>query len=183
MITLRNLQAPDLSRLGEIDRSEHVTLGYRVRGGALVPEAVDSPAERWSAERVEAYVRRFAVRLESGGMCVGAEDSAEGGRLAGVAILGAEPVETRPSLLQLLFLHVSRPYRRRGVAGRLLDRVEGEARRRGAEGLYISAAPTESAVGFYLNRGATLLAPPDPTLLAVEPEDIHLGLAFRRSSL
>ena len=180
MITLRNLQGHELSRLGEIDRSEHVTLVYRVQDGVLVPEAVDSNAARWSAARTVGYVRELVMRLESGGMCVGAEDSAGGGRLVGVASLGAEPVETRPSLLQLSFLHVSRPYRRQGVAGRLLERVESEAQRRGAEGLYISATPTESAVGFYLNRGATLLVPPDPALLAVEPEDIHLGLPLRR---
>lgn len=180
MITLRDLQVDELGRVGEIDRREHVTLVYRVEDGVLVSEAIDSQAERWSAERVAGYVRRLVMCLQSGGMCFGAEDSAEGGRLAGVAALGAEPVETRPSLLELKFMHVSQPYRRQGVAGRLLERVESEARRRGAEGLYISATPTGSAVGFYLSRGATLLAPPDPALLAVEPEDIHLGLPLSR---
>lgn len=179
-MTLRDLQADELWRLREIDRSEHVTLVYRVQDGVLVSEAVDSHAERWSAERTEGYVRELVMRLQSGGLCVGAEDSAEGGRLAGVASLGAEPVETRPALLQLTFMHVSRPYRRQGVAGRLLERVESEARRRGAEGLYISATPTGSAVGFYLSRGATLLVPPDPALLAAEADDIHLGLPLGR---
>ncbi|RJQ10559.1 MAG: hypothetical protein C4558_04475 [Dehalococcoidia bacterium] len=110
MIKLRNLQVHELSRLGEIDRSEHITLVYRVQDGVLVPEAVDSNAVRWSAERTEGYVRELVMRLQSGGMCVGAEDSAGGGGLAGIASLGAEPVETRPSLLQLRFMHVSRPY-------------------------------------------------------------------------
>lgn len=180
MITLRNFQGDELSRLGEIDRSEHVTLAYHVQEGVLVSVAVDWDIPRWSAEDIEGYVRELGMHLQSGGMCVGAEDSAEGGRLAGVAILSAEPVETRPSLLQLRFLHISRPYRRHGVAGRLLERVTSEAQQRGAEGLHISATRTESAVGFYLNRGATLLAPPDPALLAKEPVDIHLGLPFRR---
>ncbi|RLT38309.1 MAG: GNAT family N-acetyltransferase [Chloroflexi bacterium] len=180
MITLRNLHLDELGRIGEIDRSEPVTLVYRVDDGVLVSEAIDSEAERWSAERVAGYVRDLVRVLESGGLCFGAENSAEGGRLAGVASLGAERVETRPSMLELKFMHVSRPYRRHGVAGRLLERVESEARRRGAEGLYISATPTASAVGFYLSRGATLLVPPDPALLAAEPEDIHLGLPLRR---
>lgn len=179
MITLRALQAHELSRIGEIDRSEHVTQLYRVEDRVLVSEAIDSEAEHWSAERVAGYVRRLVVCLQSGGMCFGAEDSAEGGRLAGVASLGAEPVETRPTLRELKFMHVSQPYRRQGVAGRLLERVASEARRRGAEGLYISATPTASAVGFYLSRGATLLQPPDPAPLAAEPEDIHLGLLLR----
>ena len=180
MITVRNLHIDELGRIGEIDRSERVTLRYRAKDGVLVSEAIDSEAERWSAERVAGYVRRLVMCLQSGGVCFGVEDSAEGGRLAGVAALDAEPVVTRPSLLELKFMHVSQPYRRQGVARGLLDRVEGEARRRGAEGLYISATPTGSAVGFYLSRGATLLVPPDPALLAAEPEDIHLGLPLQR---
>lgn len=179
MITLRDLQAHELHRLGEIDRSEHVTLSYRVEDGVLVSKAVAWDVPRWSDERVEGYVCEFVARLERGGICAAAEDTAEGGRLAGMAILAAGPVETLPSLLPLLFFHVSRPYRRRGVASRLLERVEHEARGLGVAGVYISATPTGSAVGFYLNHGATLLATPDPALQAAEPDDIHMGLTFR----
>lgn len=44
----------------------------------------------------------------------------------------------------------------------------------GAKALCVSAAPTENTVDFYLNRGCVLAPGPDPALLAVEPDDIHL---------
>ncbi len=91
-----------------------------------------------------------------------------------VAVLGNRPLGPDADLLQLVLLHVSQPHRRSGLAGRLLDAISKHARERGARGLYISATQSESAVGFYLGRGATLAAEPDPNLLAKEPEDIHL---------
>ncbi len=176
MIRLRALGEGELRRIDEIDRRERVTVGYRVSEGVLVSGAVDWDVPVWSADRVERYVSAFTPQLRAGGFCLAAED-VTGGRLAGVATLGADSPATRPDLLPLLFFHVSRPYRRQGVAGRLLERIEAEATRRGARGLYISATPSESAVGFYLAHGATLITP-DPALLEAEPEDIHLQLVF-----
>jgi GNAT superfamily N-acetyltransferase len=79
-------------------------------------------------------------------------------------------------LLQLAFLHVGRPYRRAGLAGVLFARACDEAALRGACRLYISATPFEGALRFYLSRGARLADPPDPGLLELEPEDVHLVL-------
>jgi GNAT superfamily N-acetyltransferase len=95
-----------------------------------------------------------------------------------VAVLGNRPLGPGDELLQLVFLHVSRDHRRRGVATLLMDASAGAARRRGARGLYISATASESAVGLYTSRGAVLLDEPDPELLAKEPEDIHLAEYF-----
>ena len=58
------------------------------------------------------------------------------------------------------------------VVGEMRTRPCGEAR-----GLYISATPSESALRF-IAQGARLAAPPDPDLLALEPEDVHLILAL-----
>ena len=41
-------------------------------------------------------------------------------------------------------------------------------------GLAFASVPTESAVGFYLRQGFQLTDEPDPELLALEPEDIHM---------
>jgi hypothetical protein len=42
--------------------------------------------------------------------------------------------------------------------------------------LYVSATPSESALGFYRSLGARLADPVDPDLFAREPEDVHLVL-------
>jgi hypothetical protein len=48
------------------------------------------------------------------------------------------------------------------------------AREAGAKALYVSSAPTENTVDFYLKRGCVLAPEPDAALMANEPDDIHL---------
>jgi hypothetical protein len=48
-----------------------------------------------------------------------------------------------------------------------------QARATGATQLYVSSAPTESAVSSYLSQGFELTPKPHPELFRVEPEDIH----------
>lgn len=56
-----------------------------------------------------------------------------------------------------------------------MDEMESLARDRDARALYVSATPSESAVGFYLSRGFRPTEPfPEP--FAKEPEDIHMLL-------
>ena len=50
-----------------------------------------------------------------------------------------------------------------------------------AENVYVSATPSESAVGFYKSLGFTLIAEPLPELFALEPEDIHMILKINQS--
>jgi len=98
----------------------------------------------------------------------------DGHRLAGVAVLGSRFVGKQPRMLQLEFLHVSSPYRRRGLGTQLFNLAAAEARRRGAEWMYISATPSENTIGFYLRLGCRVALEPDPELFELEPEDIHL---------
>jgi hypothetical protein len=57
-----------------------------------------------------------------------------------------------------------------------MDLACAAARERGARLLYISATPSDSAIGFYTSCGARPAARVDPELFALEPEDIHLAL-------
>jgi GNAT superfamily N-acetyltransferase len=173
MIEIRQLTASEIGRLGEIDRSEQVRVGYTIREGELRAEAVDWQVPPWSADgegphSVQAMIRFCARHLEEGGVLLGALD---GERLAGVAVLRYHLTE---SIAQLAFLHVSRPYRRQGIAARLTEEASGLARREGARELYVSATPSESAVGFYLSQGFRPTDTPHPELYALEPEDIHM---------
>ncbi len=73
---------------------------------------------------------------------------------------------------------MSRDSRRTGIAGRLVAELRAETLRRGARRLYISATPSESALGFCLSLGAEPAAPVDEWLFALEPEDVHLVLGL-----
>ena len=172
-IRIQQLPASDIGRLAEIDRSEQVRVGYTYSDGELRAEAVDWRVPPWSAEgdgphSLQTMVRFCAEHLEAGGVLLGALD---GERLAGVAILRYRLTE---SMAQLAFLHVSRPYRRQGIAARLAEEAARLARLDGARELYVSATESESAVGFYLSQGFRPTDTPHPVLLALEPEDIHM---------
>ena len=78
-----------------------------------------------------------------------------------------------PRLAWLAFLHVSRPYGRRGAAQALWNAAADIAGAADAESIYVSATPTASAVGFYLRQHCHLARPVHPDLFAAEPDDIH----------
>jgi GNAT superfamily N-acetyltransferase len=171
---VRQLAADDVSLFATIDRTEHVDIEYRVVDGELQsgPATIpDVPA--WDPigsgpHSVASHVAFCASAVARGGILLGAFDAEQ---TAGLAIV--DPV-FEPPLAWLASLHVSRPFRRRGAAQALWNVATELAVANGAKAIYVSATPTESAVGFYLKQGCRLASPVHPDLYAAEPEDIHL---------
>jgi GNAT superfamily N-acetyltransferase len=127
----------------------------------------------WLSERDwEPGVRRWQGFLAAGGTAFGAF---EDGKLIGVAVLRTRLTADTD---QLASLYIDRAFRRSGVGRELVDRVVDTAREGGAVNLYVSAAPSESAVSFYLSRGFTPLAEPHPVLFELEPDDIHMSMVL-----
>jgi predicted N-acetyltransferase YhbS len=89
-------------------------------------------------------------------------------------VLNNKFIGQRRDHLQLEFLHVSNSHRYEGLGASLFEVAGKKAHERGAKWLYISATPLENTVNFYLRRGCSLVATPDPAPFALEPEDIHL---------
>jgi GNAT superfamily N-acetyltransferase len=173
MITLRPMAAAELGRIGEVDRSEHITREYAWRAGVLECRAVDVRARRWAdvetgSDSVRGRVREWAPILSAGGVLVGAF---EADALVGFAIY-------RPGLTedmgQLAALFVSAGHRRTGIGARLAAEVERLARAGGERRLYVSATPSAPTVAFYRSRGFAPARAPHPALFAAEPLDIHL---------
>ena len=175
MIEIKELRPEEIVRIAEIDRSEHVTKGYKVKSGRLVAEAVDWNVPRWPKEgsddfSIQGMLKFLRPILNSGGILLGA---LEGDRFAGLAVLRPHLEE---EIAQLAALFVSKDYRRRGIARQLTEEAIRLSRETGAHQLYVSATPSESAVGFYLSQGFKLAKRVHPELYELEPEDIHLIL-------
>ena len=173
------LPAEDVSLLGTIDRSEHVDVQYCVIDDELqqIPVAITEVAP-WDPtgsgpHSVADKIAFCESAVARGGILLGAFD---GERPAGLAIVNPA---FEPLLAWLAFLHVSRPYRRRGAARALWNLAADIAVANGAKSIYVSATPTGSAVGFYLRQGCRLAHPVHPDLFAAEPEDIHLVRSLR----
>lgn len=164
---LREMAVHELGRLVEIDVSEHGTVVYTFAGGQLSTTHETWYRPPWTAQswREESWITVLGVK---GIRILGAFDSE---RLAGMAVLRPQLTE---NMAQLAALFVSRDNRRRGIARMLLDQVCRLAREQGHDRLYVSATPSESAVGFYLSQGFQPTEQVHPELYALEPEDIHM---------
>lgn len=175
MISTRRLPATDLSRIGEIDRSERIEQAYVYDSGSLALKRVNWDVPQWSEEgtgdhSVAAKVAAWKPWVEEGGTLFGAFD---GPSLLGFAIYRPDIAE---SMAQFAVLHVSRAHRRCGVGMALAREVIGAARADGARSIYVSSAPTRGTVDFYASLGFRLTEHPIKELYELEPEDIHMVL-------
>ncbi len=170
-IRFLRLDRADLTRLGEIDRSEHITATYCCEAGKLIGAASDIHATAWhdgSGDHSLSHMIEFCDdHLAHGGVAIGAFADE---RLVGIGIVS---FDVAPHTAQLAFLHVTRELRRTGLGRLLTRRLDELAAARGARHMYVSATPSESAVGFYLAEGFRPTAP-IPRLFELEPEDIHM---------
>ncbi len=167
------MAASELDRIGEVDRTEHVTREYSYRRGLLECRVVDVRAPRWSpdgdhARSVRGQIGAWRPILERGGVLVGAFDA---DALVGFAIYRPDLAEGTANLAAL---YVSLEWRHAGVGSRLTEEVARLARADGARRLYVSATPSVPTVDFYSSRGFRPTDEPDAALFALEPDDIHM---------
>lgn len=171
-IAYRALLANEVTRIREIDRTERVRIGYRVEGDTLIRMNVVWDSSPWREEGDEHSFPHMIHFLEgilgNKGSMLGAFD---GDRLVGLAAFRPHLSET---MAELALLHVTNGYRRLGIASHFFDEIVKMAHQTGATQLYVSATPSESAVGFYTSRGFVWTQTPHPELFALEPEDIHM---------
>src|SRR5690349_24747972 len=138
---VRRLPAEDVSRVAVIERAEHVDVEYRVIDGELrefaaaITEVASWDRTGSGSHSVAAKIAFCSSVVANGGILLGAFDAEH---TAGLAIV--QP-RFEPPLAWLAFLHVSRPYRRRGAAQALWDLAVDLAVADGAQSMYVSATP------------------------------------------
>jgi predicted N-acetyltransferase YhbS len=172
---IRQLLHDEIDKIWTIDRSEVIHRIYRLQQGVLILEPAYCEASGWPPGEVERVTPLLHDCYRRGGEFYG---MFEGEALVGAAVIDGECIGPDRAWVALKFLYVSRSHRGKGVGSRLFEYAKDMARRSGARGLYISSTPTEYSVYFYLRLGCEIAAEPDPTLFALEPEDIHLTCAL-----
>lgn len=175
MITYKELAESDLSRIAEIDRSEVIRIGYEVRERVLAEIDVmwDTPnfiAEGEGEHTVAGEIEFCRSHMARNAIAIGGFDGE-----AFIAI-GILTPDIRPKMAQLAYLHVSRECRRKGVGTAITRQLLERASALGSKRVYVSAVPSESAVGFYKSFGFDLIGEPLPELYELEPDDIHMVL-------
>ncbi len=167
-ISIRPLSPGELHRVAEIDVSERGTIVYRQIGRTAEPVSETWSRPPKSPATWNHHIAGWRPILAEGGAAIGAF---AGARLVGIAVLRPR-LSARIAQLDALF--VDKDHRRRHVARRLVEEVARLARDRGATALYVSATPSESAIGFYRSQGFTPTNQVNAALYALEPDDIHM---------
>jgi GNAT superfamily N-acetyltransferase len=170
----RPMVRDDIARLPEIDRYEEADQLYAVRDGQLVVRDQQWTHPGWDQAYYDVRLPRLYASFDHDGAGWSVEMD---GRLAAITVLdGRWMDEANPETLDLTFIHVTRQLRANGVGREIYDRTAALARSRGARHLYVSASASRKTVDFYLRRGMYLAPTPDPTLFAMEPDNVHLLL-------
>jgi predicted N-acetyltransferase YhbS len=170
-MNIRLLQRDEIPLIWLIDRREIVENIYYLSNGELALKPAYFDIQGWPPGEAELYTPILFDCYDRGGTFWGAFEHET---LVGVAILESKFIGSRQDTLQLKFLHVSRDYRKRGIASTLFKFAVKKAGTLGATKLYISATPSENTVNYYLHLGCVLATEIDPELFALESEDIHL---------
>lgn len=170
-IVRRTLTEDDIRRLWTIDRREIVERVYDLRDGRLVLRDDFFDITGWPPGEAKRATLWLAESVARGATLA---EVLDGERLAGAAVVDTRRLGSALDLVQLSFLHVGRDQRGRGLGTALFLEAEAIAAEQGASGLYVSATPSQYTIDFYLQRGCSVIASPDPELFEREPEDIHL---------
>jgi len=169
-MNIRILRREDIPLIWQIDRREIVENIYYLTNGKLVLKPDYFDIQGWPPGEAGLYTHLLRDCYDRGGSFWGAFDHQV---LVGVAILENNFIGSRQDTLQLKFLHVSRDFRKQGIATALFKLAVDKARTLGANKLYISATPSEHTINYYLRLGCVLATELDPELFKLEPEDIH----------
>ena len=98
----------------------------------------------------------------------------DGERIIGFATVSHRIFGTAARYVQLVCFQISKEYRRQGIGRKLFSMVCEEARRLGADKLYISAHSSKESQAAYRALGCTPAEEINAELAAAEPFDIQM---------
>ena len=151
-------------------RRQAVTECWRKTGGGwkLVPNAYE---ENWSPAQCREIAEDIARHIALDQTGFGAFD---GERVIGFVTVSRRLFGVTARYAQLVCFQISAEYRRRGVGRKLFSMACEEARRLGAEKLYISAHSSRESQAAYRALGCTPAEEVSAELAAAEPFDVQM---------
>ena len=134
----------------------------------LVPNVYE---ENWTQEQRRETAEDVAHHINSDQTGFGAFD---GERIIGFATVSHRSFGVAARYVQLVCLQISEEYRRQGIGRKLFSMACEEARRLGADKLYISGHSSKESQAAYRALGCTPAEEVDEGLAAAEPFDVQL---------
>jgi len=138
------------------------------RDWKLVPNVYE---ENWSQVQCRKIAEDVAHHIHLDQTGFGAFD---GERIIGFATVSCRIFGTGAGYVQLVCLQISEEYRRQGIGRKLFSMACEEARRLGADKLYISAHSSKESQAAYRALGCTPAEEVNQELAAAEPFDVQM---------
>ena len=170
-IIYRALTRDDCDKFRQIDRCEIVEDIYYMRGGNLVLEKEYYDIK--GLDNIENRIMNLKNICDKGGTIYGAFHN---DTLVGLVSLRGELIGKNNDTIQLSSCFVSKNYRKKGIATKLIDMLKERAVQLGGKKIYVSATPSKNTVHFYMGIGFQLTDEPIQELFEEEPEDIHMEM-------
>ena len=130
-----------------------------------------SYVEDWDLEARRVRACRILQGIQAGGMAFGAWHE---GTVAGFARLALPLFGRECQYIDLAQLHISEPFRRRGIGGTLFRLACEGARASGASKLYISAHSARESIAAYRKYGCVEAEEVNQILAEKEPCDMQM---------
>ncbi|NCU33665.1 MAG: GNAT family N-acetyltransferase [Candidatus Moranbacteria bacterium] len=173
----RILKREEIEFMRNIDRSETINGIYYFENGELKIKKVFWEMKGFPSGELDHIVERLYILYDNGGVIFGAFDP-DNGAIAGITALENKFRGNGKDTMKMDILFVSKPYRGKGIAKKLIDFIKKEVRARGGGKVYVSATESKNTVEFYIYMGCRIVAKSeiDAELFEMEPEDIHMIL-------
>lgn len=161
--------------LAHFQRDQAVQEVYREEKGRWAQRPCTF-GESWDEDELRLIERELVALTASGGRVLGVTS---GGRTVAFAAVDARRLGPGGTFRQLLYCHVSRAYRGRGIGRRLIEEALAGLEDP-VEGLYISAHSSVESTGFYLACGCLDAPWRYPEQVSKEPYDRQL-VCYRKA--
>lgn len=127
--------------------------------------------EDWNKEKLRSKANVIINKIKNDWYGYGAF---VGDDVVGFTIASYERFGSRNQYSELIFLHVSEPYRKQGIGKLLFNLIGEEAKKNGVERLYISVHSSKESQAAYGKLGCTLAEEINVKLAQEEPCDVQM---------
>ncbi|MGE6204550.1 GNAT family N-acetyltransferase [Guptibacillus hwajinpoensis] len=176
MYKVKQLHSSDLHdhMLDSFERKQITTNVWVVESNDFI-EMKDRFEDDWTIERKREIVDHFKSTIARGGSVIVAEQDMN---VYGFAVIEAETFGEFSAYRELSYIHVSLPFRGKGIGRKLFIKAQEVAKQLGVDKLYIGAHPSVETQEFYRRMGCVIAEEIYHEIYERETRDIQLEITL-----
>jgi GNAT superfamily N-acetyltransferase len=163
--------------LDGFQRIQTVTRAWRRENGLYALKDVNYTKD-WDDKQRQSVVNVLKRCAKNGGTVIAAYVGVANANLhperpilAGFTCLEGKGFGKGKLTVEMGVLHISAPYRGKGIGARLFETICAAAKEKGFQRVYLSAHSSEEAIGFYRKQGCKIANPVNRGIAVFHPMD------------